>query len=158
MTTVQFRPAPPLVLARRYAIAELRRQATDQQVAWLYDHPLPWLRALIALQLQVDRHIAQDRLALGALKPLPGSQPTADYMRAKRAADSQHAKRLHFRQLAADRMDDVESLIGDGPLDRTTAGDVARALAAIAQLLDDDEVADARAAALYWASRLAGTR
>ncbi|MFG3710816.1 hypothetical protein [Micromonospora sp. NPDC047730] len=142
--------------ARRYAEADIRGIARPAEVAWLYENPLMWLRALHRMHLDVQNRIAQDRKDLSQLKPGPGERVTSDYLNAKRDFDARARRRLHFQRLVEGRMDEVKALIDPRPIGPyLIIGDLVDAFTEISEMADAGDLAAAADKALYHARTLA---
>jgi hypothetical protein len=147
-----FQVESPLRQARRYSDRELANRGSALELRWLHDHLVLWMQALAETQRDVENHIAQVHRDLDAIRPTSG-QDQSEYLRAKAAATPFLTVRQNFRRLVTQRRAEVAALLGDQPV--MTTGDIVGRLATIVQLIDDDDITDARAAALALIERLA---
>lgn len=106
----------PLIEFRFVVEAELKQKATPAERKRLHDNPLLWLRVLIRLQHDVEDHIGKDNLRLSRMKPMPGEQPSSEYLREKRACASRTLSRTHFLGLVKSRRSEVAALCGVHPI------------------------------------------
>jgi hypothetical protein len=136
--TVPFVPASSFTTARRYADVEIRNDITPNELVWLREHPLLWMRALIVMQREAENHIAKDRMDMNEHKPVNGEHDKATqaaWMRLKGQLDQRTKARLHFIQKVKARKDEVKALIGsDSAVDRMLVGDVIGDILEIAEL------------------------
>lgn len=138
--------------ARDYAYRELRNQGNPQEIQWLYDHPLLWLRALQQLRSSAEHAIAQDNFALKALRtfPEPGNPPES-YRQALRVHAQTTAKRQKFLVRLDLKIGDVSSLCGGSHI--LAEFEYVNVLVRLAQLIADDEVTNAQSLALHIAEK-----
>ncbi len=148
----------PLTRARRYVDRELDREATAEEITWLADHPFMWLRALIQVRADVRNHINQDRAGLARSAPEAGEAPSRSHLAAVAKFEAMTVQRMHFVRIVERRIEDVSSILGVDPADRTLVGDLVQVLFRIAQLADDDDIEAVKDAALRAADRLVLTR
>lgn len=105
-----------------------------------------WLRALSALDSDVNARIADGRIRLKAAKPLPNPGPDGDpAMKAwhdlRREEEDRHASRVRFRQAINDRLIECRQALADaGIAERLTQESLLQHIARAAALLDDDDV------------------
>ncbi len=144
----------PLTRARRYVDRELDREATAEEVTWLADHPLMWLRALIQVRADVRNHVNQDRAGLARSAPEAGEAPSRSHLAAVAKFEAMTVQRMHFVRIVERRIEAVSSILGVDPADRTLVGDFVQVLFRIAQLADDDDIEAVKDAALRAAERL----
>lgn len=154
--------ASPLAVARRYADADMRHQATPTELHWLHQHPLLWLRALVRMRHDTENHIAKDRLALTEKKPGPG-EAQHHWLRTKASLDRRTTARLHFIEKVKNRTEEVKALVGaDSALDAMLVGDVIADLLSLAQLAQAGDLRAVRDKSLFmaerWARRYGDTR
>lgn len=124
-------------IAADYAAREVRRQASPGQVQWLDEHRVAWLEALTALMKDAEGRIGQSRAHLRSLAPLPGVQPTAEYMALKREEDAREVRRTTFLRHVKARRDAVAALVGRvAPSPKVLVDAIVRAV----DLLDRDDV------------------
>lgn len=108
-----FANRPPL--ARALELAEREVKQHDLSVAeldWLRSHPVTWLRALTTMKARVESHINKSRTGLEPLKPLPGTSPSVEYLRAKQETDRRNVARFHFLEVLVAQINEVKSLLG----------------------------------------------
>lgn len=150
--TPTFQTLPPMRQARDYAYRELSNQGNPQEIQWLYDHPLLWLRALHQLRSSAEHAIAQDNFALKALRtfPEPGNPPES-YLQARRVHTQTIAKKHKFLFRLDLKIGDVSSLCGGMHI--LAEFEYVNVLVRLAQLIADDEVTNAQSLALHIAEK-----
>lgn len=153
--TTAFQEASPYKMARRYVDAELADRATAQQIAWLYEHPMLWLRALQAVVREVESHLAKSRASLARIKPPPGTAENAEYMAAKNEVDTRSVSRIHVLNLAKGRVEEVKALLGpeSAAMGHLSMGDLIAIMTDIAGLADEGDLANAADKAMFWARK-----
>lgn len=147
---------PPLRMARRFASRELKEQATPEELRWLYDNALLWLRALTMIKNDVSNHIAKAKRDIEGLKPPAGTHASQDYLDAKHGVEEKNKARLHFSNIVGNRLEEVKSLISSLPASRLTLADIIEAFIGIADLIDIDDLDGASDKSVFWANKLAG--
>ena len=151
----EFIRVAPLAQARRYADMELHGAARPDQIRWLHEHPLLWLRALTGIKRDVESHIGNDRMSVSGMKPAPGGNPTA-WLAVKAELDGRTLRRQHFLIRVRARLDEVCSLLGSEPAaGHWLIGEVVAVLTNIEAALEDDDVRAATDIAHHHAKRWA---
>lgn len=95
---------------------DLYDQATDEELDWLEDHPLMWLRALSRMETVIQGQMGIAKIALNRLAPPIGSRPTNQWLEAKRKHDEKHRYRIHLLNLIGQRREEAKSLLSDEEL------------------------------------------
>lgn len=149
----KFQALPPLRTARSYAEKEVIDKALPTEIAWLYEHPILWLRALQQIRKEVQNHLCKARLNLNAKRTFPVmGAPPPEYLEYKQQQAGLQLKQRHFLRLVERRLEDVTTLLGtDKPVSNA---DYVRALLSLAQLIDDEDVQAAHDLALDMADRI----
>lgn len=154
MNSPTFITESPLRTARRFADAELARQATATEISWLYDHAFLWLRSLTSARHEIQQHIGKDRKSLARLKPPSGQNPSKEYLDAKNACDKRSMGRMHALQLIERRIEEIKVLVGPDAASAPLLGDLVEVLLSISSLADAGELESAADKAMFWAKRL----
>ncbi len=152
----------PYNIARRYAEADLRADATTAETCWLHAHPLIWLRILTSIRREVETHIAKDKRSLSEHKPAAYEDQSV-WLRVKADYDSRARSRLHFLQKVKTRAEEVKSLISvEAAVDRMLVADVVEDLLDVAALAEQGDLDSIRqkshALAAKWVDRYASPR
>lgn len=127
-----------MIVVRALADAELTCTTTPEELIYLKENPLLWLRALTQILRDVETHIAEDKRRLVGLRPKPGQPPSAAYLEKKSVLDQRAKRRIHFYNLVKRRISEVTVLLGDQsavPL----IGEVIHAMLRIETLADQGE-------------------
>jgi hypothetical protein len=99
-----------------------------------------WMRALSALDSDVNARMADARLRLEAARPEPGSPDSRAWYDARRESKNLHASRVRFRQAVHERLIECRALLASLRLDeRLTAESLLQVIARAAALLDRDD-------------------
>jgi hypothetical protein len=134
---------PPWVLWRETVERDVKGKGTREEYDRLR-HPrnlVPWLRALTAMRCDVEEHIALSTRRLALLKPLPGEQPTEEYLLAKAEHDTVQARRLWFLSNVKQRQEECKwHLDAEGIHHLDSIGDLMRQVVQAAELLERDDV------------------
>jgi hypothetical protein len=156
-TAIQPAPEdPPLTRARLYANAELRQQATPQEVAWLHANPCLWYQALSIFLKDVRRTIRESKVPLEQLKPGAGTGPSTEYLQAKREVEERNLPRRTFERIVEVRRSEVRSILGHiPPIDRI---DVADWMSQLAEMIESGQHVEAARDARSYARRLISGR
>lgn len=132
----------PLIEFRFIVEADLRQQASPEERRRLHENPVLWLKVLTRLQLDVEGHIGKDHLRLATMKPMPGEQPSHEYIMEKKACSTRTSRRMHFLGIVKKRMNEVAAICGDQPV--PLVGDVVTILVKIIMLIEDGKTDNAR--------------
>lgn len=139
-------PATPMAVAMELAARDVKGLGlSSDELAWLHDHPVTWVRALGTLKRQTEAHISKEKASVAAWKPTPGQRPTADYVRAKQAADQANLPRLHFRDKCVLRLAEVKSLVGFDRVHLLNDADTVEQLQSVLLMLEDGQAEKAAA-------------
>lgn len=114
-----------------------------QHAVWLREprNLLQWLRGLVVLESDVSARIAEARLRVDALKPLPGEHPTRAYLEALREHDERHGPRVRFRQSVTARLVECRFLLAEqGLAERQTPEHLLATIVRAAEMLETDDV------------------
>jgi len=121
---------------------EIRDKATDEEVDWLEDHPIMWLRALSWYERVIQSHTGMERMNLEKLKPNPGTGPTQEFLKARRSLRCKMQTRHHIQELIVMTRQEVTSMIDDDSvITMMTVGDLVELMTQIreAAKIDDFE-------------------
>lgn len=132
-----------MVYARSLADAELRRDATGEETAWLREHPILWLRALTQVRDEVESHIGRDRLRIAPLKPSRGEVASNEYLAQKRIIDEVNSRRVHFLKILDRRKSEVIVMCGPESIS-PIVGDAVSAMLRISRLIEEGKPEAAR--------------
>lgn len=104
---------------------EIRDKATEEEVDWLEDHPIMWLRALSWYERVLQSHTGMERMHLDKLKPLPDTNPSIEFLKAKRSLRRNRQVRHHIQELIYMTREEVKSMIDSDDLASImTSGDL----------------------------------
>lgn len=104
---------------------ELRDVATDEEIDWLEDHPIMWLRALSWFERVLNSHTGMERMTLEKLKPLPGTKPSIEFLKARRSLKHNQQVRHHMQETIYMTREEVKSMISAKSIaDMMTVGDL----------------------------------
>jgi hypothetical protein len=140
--TSVYRPPPGTPFGDAYVRMErdLYDQATDEELDWLEDNPLMWLRALSRMEAVIQAQMGIAKIALNKLAPRIGSTASQKYLNAKRAHDEKHKSRIHLLTLVGQRREEAKSLLSDEALvTMTTVGDLLDLLQQIVDCAKEDD-------------------
>lgn len=110
-----YRPPKGTPFGDAYNKAELdlRDEATDEELDWLEDNPLMWLRALSRLETHYQARTGMDKMSLKRLAPLPGEVPSREYLAGVKELKRKQQYRMHLLEVIATRREEVKSMVDD---------------------------------------------
>jgi hypothetical protein len=151
VTSPGFIAEPPLATARRRAERDMAGRARPGEVRWLHDNPVWWLRALCAMERNVNHKLSELHNGLRSGEAPRTAQEHAEHAR-RRALYGESIKPLQrYKRKVEHRKAEVISLFGrQGPV----PGDLVRVFTEIALMIDEDDTQGVRDLALYWADTL----
>jgi hypothetical protein len=136
------------VVARRYMDYEIRGNATAEELAWLHEHPIEWLRALRVAAQDVQNHLTRANADLYSDPRKPTPTATAEVQAAwseiKIEADRIATARQTFLGKTRERMALVRTLLPQGRQDPARLDTIIVTLLSIEMNLRDAEVDRAR--------------
>ena len=119
---------------------EIHGQATDEEIDWLEDHPIMWLRALSWLERIIQSHTGMQRMRLARFSPLPGESATATYLRERRSLKRKQETRHHLQELIYKTREEVKSMIDDDAVTTLmTVGDLMELMVQIREMAKQDD-------------------
>lgn len=135
-------------LARRYMNYEIRGEANAEELAWLHDHLVLWLRALKAAGHDTQHHIRRARADLAADPRKPAGDATAEthvqWKRIKAEASRIEAPRRAFLAKVRDRLETVRGLLPADAVSLEMVNVLVPRLLDIELLIRDGELKQAR--------------
>lgn len=154
------REESPLGHARRLADMELRGTATLEDIAWLFNNPVLWLRALAHMQADIRHRMNLKRLELSKHKPLPGAKNNGMqlrlYEKLKHEFDQSNGRRADIIRRIERKIEQAKELFGvDNVL---LTGDLIFLMTRIAQLAEDDDIESVKSVATFYADQWGRTR
>jgi hypothetical protein len=128
---------------------EIRGRANDEELRWLHEHPLEWLRALKQAKAETQERIARDYLALKSDPRKPDPAATAEdharWNRIKAEVSERTIARKTFMMKVDDRVAMVRELL---PRDQVSMSQlnilVSRLLDLEARLRDNQQTEQVR--------------
>lgn len=119
---------------------DIHDKATDDEIDWLEDHPLMWLRALSRMESVIQARMGIDKIGLQKICPGDGEGPTRKYVEAKRKFDHKQQYRIHLLTVIAMRREEVKSMISeDAVTTMMTIGDLAETMNQILDRAKEDD-------------------
>lgn len=112
------------------------QKLTPAEMAWLYERPTLWLRALFFVREGVHRHGQVAAEKIKKLRGDPSSGVTDEYRSAKAEYDRTKKSRSVFLGIVEKYIEEVKAIVGPHALH---AGDVIEAVTRAAELIDDGD-------------------
>jgi hypothetical protein len=106
-------------------------------MAWLFERPMLWLRAVQIIRHEVQRHAREANEAIKALRGGDRASVPEGYAEAKAEFDRAKKARSAFLEIIETYHEEVKAIVGPHALN---AGDVVSVLTEAAALIDDGEV------------------
>jgi hypothetical protein len=150
VTSPGFIAEPPLARARRYAERDIAKRAWPGDTRWLHDNPVWWLRALCAMERDVNHKLFELHSALRGVTPRTAAEHR-EYGRRRSLYDESIKPFQRYKRKIGQRKAEVVSLFNPGQI---VTGDIVRVLTEIAVMIDEDDTQGVRDLALFWADRL----
>lgn len=119
---------------------EIRDEATDEEMDWLEDHPVMWLRALSWYERIIQSHTGMEKMHLEKLKPVTGQPPSAEFLAARRRLKYNQQIRHHIQEMIYMTREEVKSMVDpDSIITMMTVGDLLELMVQIRMYAQQDE-------------------
>lgn len=134
------RPGTLLRKAFDYARHDMHENTTAEQMKWLEDHPLLWVRALDLWRKTHAHRQQQDYDQLSKHKPDPGTGPLVEYLEMRRKLAAANQYRKHAEMMIKVRLAELNARFGHEPLvNRMSVGDLVIHLNKIMAMNEQDD-------------------
>lgn len=119
---------------------DVHDNATDEELDWLEEHPLMWIRALSRMETVIQARMGIDKIGLKKKGPMPGQHPSREYLEARKAFEHKQQYRIHLLTVIGQRREEAKSMISDDSvITLMTVGDLAELMNQILDYAKEDD-------------------